>query len=278
LQDLEEDRNMSEKEILIAKRKYWAQFMKYNLAYTIFFGIALTLIFMTEVSGTSYERLILFYIPSSWLWIFASWQLSIIMYVYHSLKIHEITKPKVLAKSSEISLRSTQKHNGAMGEGEITRLKSIADLRDSGVLTDDEFQEQKSRILAESTGLSSNQAHYSGEGEPPMEDSPKNSSFLAISIIATVLFVIGFILMSYPSNDEEHARVIYSECWTGVIIDTYMNSKSIEGCGNETFSCGTGSGICVINAQKQEDNEKQLCVEVGDKRACTTAGYGIAQV
>ena len=89
-----------EKDILVTKRKYWAQFMKYNLAYTIFFGIALTLIFMTEVSGTSYERLILFYIPSSWLWIFASWPLSIIMYVYHSLKIHEITKPKVLAKSS----------------------------------------------------------------------------------------------------------------------------------------------------------------------------------
>ena len=172
--------------------------MKYNLAYTIFFGIALTLIFMTEVSGTSYERLILFYIPSSWLWIFASWQLSIIMYVYHSLKIHEITKPKVLAKSSEMSLRSTQKHNGAMGEGEITRLKSIADLRDSGVLTDDEFQEQKSRILAESTGVSSNQTHFSGEGEPPMEDSSKFLFYILSFLIPIAGIIIGIIYNGKP--------------------------------------------------------------------------------
>ncbi len=270
---------MEEKDISVSKRKFWAQFMKYNLAYTISFGIVLPLIFMTEGDPESgVWPLIGIFVISSFLWIFASWPLSIIMYVYNRLKVHKITKPKVLAKSSEMSLRSTQKHNGAMGGDEITRLKSIADLHDSGVLTDDEFQEQKSRLLAESTGVSSNQTHFSGEGEPPMEDSPKNSSFLAISIIAAVLFVIGFILMSSPSYDEEHAQVIYSGCWSGAFIDTYMNSISIEGCGNETFSCGTGSGICVINAQKQEDNEDKLCVQIGDKRACTNAGYGIAQI
>jgi len=110
------------------------------------------------------------------------------MYVYHSLKIHEITKPKVLAKSSEMSLRSTQKHNGAMGEDEITRLKSIADLRDSGVLTDDEFQEQKSRILAESTGAASNQTHFTGEGEPLMKG--KGNS---IGTVGAVLIVVGIL-------------------------------------------------------------------------------------
>jgi len=272
-----------EKDILVTKRKYWTKVMKYNVKYTIVcvIYIIFCLVFVFPINIEEQATIDVFLVLAfylSLLYIPSCWFLLFVMYGYHRMGIFKITKPKVLAKSSEMSLRSTQKHNGAMGEGEITRLKSIADLRDSGVLTDDEFQEQKSRILAESTGLSSNQAHYSGEGEPPMGDSPKNSSFLAISIIATVLFVIGFILMSYPSNDEEHARVIYSECWTGVIIDTYMNSKSIEGCGNEIFSCGTGSGICVINAQKQEDNEKQLCVEVGDKRACTTAGYGIAQV
>ena len=223
------------KDILVNKRKYWAKLMKYNLVGTVFFVIYFLILFyglqgcLADNSGVVCEFLMILY-TLLFFFLLGSWPLSFVMYGYQSLKIYKITKPKVLAKSSGISLRSTQKHNGAMGEGEITRLKSIADLRDSGVLTDDEFQEQKSRILAESTGLSSNQAHYSGEGEPPMEDSPKNSSFLAISIIATVLFVIGFILMSYPSNDEEHARVIYSECWTGVIIDTYMNSKSIEGC------------------------------------------------
>ena len=127
-----------------------------------------------------------------------SWPLSFVMYGYQSFKIYKITKPKVLAKSSGISLRSTQKHNGAMGEGEITRLKSIADLRDSGVLTDDEFQEQKSRILAESTGLASNQAHYSGEGEPPMEDSSKFLFYILSFLIPIAGIIIGIIYNGKP--------------------------------------------------------------------------------
>jgi len=113
--------------------------------------------------------------------------------------------------------------------------------------------------------------------EPTPLDSP-GTSLWVVFLGASALFIIGVFLMSYGGNEEVSAQVIYSECWAGAFIDTYMNSISIEGCGNETFSCGTGSGICVINAQKQEDNEKQLCVEVGDKRACTTAGYGVAQV
>ena len=99
---------------------------------------------------------------------------------------------------SEMSLRSTQKHNGAMGEDEITRLKSIADLRDSGVLTDDEFQEQKSRILAESTAVSSNQTHFSGEGEPPMEDSSKFLFYILSFLIPIAGIIIGIIYNGKP--------------------------------------------------------------------------------
>jgi hypothetical protein len=119
---------------------------------------------------------------------------------YYKRRIESKKKADEIQKlqSSEMSLRSTQKHNGAMGEDEITRLKSIADLRDSGVLTDDEFQEQKSRILAESTGLSSNQAHYSGEGEPPMEDSSKFLFYILSFLIPIAGIIIGIIYNGKP--------------------------------------------------------------------------------
>tara|TARA_B100002052_G_C15711609_1_gene519830 strand:- start:37 stop:828 length:792 start_codon:yes stop_codon:yes gene_type:complete len=99
---------------------------------------------------------------------------------------------------AEMSSRSPQKHNGAMGEDEITRLKSIADLRDSGVLTDDEFQEQKSRILAESTGVSSNQTHFSGEGEPPMEDNSRYLFYILSFLIPLAGVIIGIIYHGKP--------------------------------------------------------------------------------
>ena len=52
---------------------------------------------------------------------------------------------------------------------------------------------------------------------------------------------------------------------------------SIEGCGDMVFDCESLL-TCSINAQKEEDNDAQLCVKIGRDKACTTAGYGIAQI
>ena len=193
-----------EKDILVTKRKYWTKLMKYNLAGTLFLPfvfIVTRMLFHADVgvfpdaAPESIITLIVILMFVGITYLAFAWPLSLIMYGY---QIYKITKPKVLAKSSEMSLRSTQKHNGAMGEDEITRLKSIADLRDSGVLTDDEFQEQKSRILAESTGVSSNQTHFSGEGEPPMEDSSKFLFYILSFLIPIAGIIIGIIYNGKP--------------------------------------------------------------------------------
>ena len=194
---------------------------------------------------------------------------------YEGKHNYKIIKPKVLAKSSEISLHSTQKHNGAMGEGDITRLKSIAELRDSGVLTEDEFQEQKSRILAESTGAASNQTHFTGEGKPLMKGNGNSiGTGGAVLIIVGVLFAC-VIIGSLFSGGSDTAEVLYSGCWSGAFTDG-DSIISIDGCGNASFDCG--EGYCGINAQKQEDNSLELCVKIGSDQACTTVGYGIASV
>ena len=116
-----------ERDILVTKRKYWTKLMKYNLTFTIFFGIGLFFLALLALTitdscdGKASEvglgcNLIFFPLLISWLWIFVSWPLMILMYGYQRFKIYKITKPKVLAKPSEMGLRSTQKHNGAMDE------------------------------------------------------------------------------------------------------------------------------------------------------------------
>jgi uncharacterized membrane protein YesL len=293
LQGSEEDRNMSEeeKDILIAKRKYWTKLMKYNLVGTVLFLIYVFVILSYRLAErceqTSFSdgtvmcnSVLISYLLLS-LFLLGSWPLSLIMYGYQSFKIYKITKPKVLAKSSEMSLRSTQKHNGAMGEDEITRLKSIADLRDSGVLTDDEFQEQKSKILSETPSQTT---------DSPFSLAAWINTNLSLGKAAVVGIVVGVIILIliislfsfFGGSVSARAYVEgtyasgYEMCWSGAFHDG-DSIISISGCGTETFYCSDGD-FCSINAQKDEDNSHELCVRIGSKEACTKAAYGIAQV
>jgi len=210
-----------EKDILVSKRKYCTKLMKYNLAICIFLYFFL-LLFGT--SNTTEIYFVLFF-----LLLILLWPVLFTGYIYYYLKIREIEKTKamVLAKSSGISLRSTQKHNGAMGEGEITRLKSIADLRDSGVLTDDEFQEQKSRILAESTGAASNQTHFSGEGEPPMEDNSRYLFYILSFLIPIAGVIIGIMYNGKPEPwHKEFGKTCLELALTAIVLGVLMGILS----------------------------------------------------
>ena len=164
--------------------------------------------------------------------------------------------------------------NAGLDEGKVTLLKSIAELRDSSVLTEDEFQEQKSRILAEPTEAVSNQTHFKEEGEPLIQFTENSiGTGGAVLIIVGVLFACVIIGSLFSGGDT--AEVLYSDCWSGAFNDG-DSIISISGCGNKSFECG--GGYCGINAQKQDDSAVELCVKVGSKEACTTAEYGVAQV
>ena len=219
-----------ERDILVTKRKYWTKFMKYNLANTVlvpplYSGIIHKFLnWWIGVNGFEWmDTIIMFWA----FFIIISWPLSFIMYVYHSFKIYEITKPKVLAKSSEMSLRSTQKHKEGLDEDKITRLKSIAELRDSGVLTDDEFQEQKVRILAESTGAASNQTHFSGEGEPPMEDNSRYLFYILSFLIPIAGVIIGIMYNGKPEPwHKEFGKTCLELALTAIVLGVIIGILS----------------------------------------------------
>jgi len=85
-----------------------------------------------------------------------------------------------------------------MDGDKITRLKSIADLRDSGILTEAEFQEQKSRIMTEPVSANFNQSNFSGEGEPPIDDTFKILSYILSFLIPIAGIIIGIIYYGKP--------------------------------------------------------------------------------
>ena len=94
-------------------------------------------------------------------------------------------------------------------------------------------------------------------------------------IVLVIFVIIGFLLLLSSQSGDDVAEVLYSGCWSGAFNDG-ESIISIDGCGNASFDCV--GGYCGINAQKQEDNSLELCVKIGSDQACTTAGYGVAQV
>ena len=91
-----------------------------------------------------------------------------------------------------------------MNEDNITRLKSIADLRDSGIITENEFQIQKSRIMAEpdytnftQQSYGANQ-QYTGQGDAPVDDGVKILFYVLSFLIPIAGIIIGIIYHSKP--------------------------------------------------------------------------------
>jgi len=288
-----------EKDILVTKRKYWTKVMKYNVKYTIVcvIYIIFCLVFVFPINIEEQATIDVFLVLAfylSLLYIPSCWFLLFVMYGYHRMGIFKIPKfkvlaekPEVLAKSSGISLRSTQKHNGAIDEDKIKRLKSIAELRDSGILTEDEFQEQKSKILSE-TPSQSNDSPFSLAAWINTNLSLGNAA--VVGIVVGVIILISIISLLSFLGTSDGARVYiegeytynYGLCWSGAFHNG-DSIISISGCGNEEFYCQDGD-FCSINAQKDEDNSYELCVKIYTYKdretteACTTAAYGIAQV
>ena len=189
----------------------------------------------------------------------------------------ELLDKNVITKS-EFDEIQDQRTDGSI----VERLKGIADLRNSEVLTEREFQEQKLNILNEMilSNFRSRRNNFIRNGIESFEDMDTDTTAKSIiigSIIGiVVVFLIFFVLSSNTSNPS-NAYVEYSMgCWSGA----FHNGNSIatiSGCGDVFYKCLDG-GYCSINAQKQEDNAYELCVSIGSKKACTTAAYGVAQV
>jgi hypothetical protein len=102
-----------------------------------------------------------------------------------------------------------------MDEDKISRLKAIADLRDSGILSEKEFKEQKEKIMQAPTAPGypqqypqpphgGGQQQYSGQGDPPMEGGIKTLLYIVSFLfpIAGVIFGVIYIGKPEPWHKE----------------------------------------------------------------------------
>jgi len=177
---------------------------------------------------------------------------------------------------------------------DIQKLKELGELKEAGILTEEEFEKEKHKILNSGTlpPSSGSPASYIDtvntktltkqtqyNSPPPIDygsDQSNNTPWIIGGVIA---FVILLLIIFSLGGSSSTASVSYSGCWSGAFSDGDFNIISIDGCGNESFDCGSGgSTYCGINAQKQDDSSNRLCVSVGSNEACTTAAYGIASV
>lgn len=275
-----------ERDILVRKRKYWTKLMKYNLVICIF--LYFPLLFVGNSNPTEIYFVLFF------LLLILLWPVLFIGFIYYYLKIREIEKTKAVVLSKSSGMTATQIiaikeakelldkkiitnsefekiKNEYADEDVITRLKGIAELRDSGVFTEREFIEQKSKILSETPSQTDENLNS--------KDYDKYMTAGAVVggvVIGLVVIFIIFLALSGSNSGRAYVEYNTGHCWSGA----FHNGESIitiSGCGDESFNC-LDIDFCTINAQKKEDNSYELCVSIGSRKACTTAEYGIAQV
>jgi len=187
---------------------------------------------------------------------------------------------------------------------DIQKLRELGELKEAGILTQEEFDKEKHKILnndfsspspstpssiigenvfnPDGTSADSASQKELGLNSPGFFSKLDTSDFWSKEnsnmrwLIGGIILVI-FLIFALSLGSSSTATVSYSGCWSGAFSDGSMNIVSIDGCGNESFDCGSG-GYCGINAQKQDDSTGRLCVSVGSNQACTTAAYGVASV
>ena len=102
-------------------------------------------------------------------------------------------------------------------DDKVSKLKSIADLRDSGILSEREFKAEKAKIMAEpSVGQQPYGAPQQPYGGPPPigQDPPVDEGFKMLMYLASFLFPIAGIVIGiiYNSKPELHHKEFGKNC------------------------------------------------------------------
>ena len=115
-----------------------------------------------------------------------------------------------------------------MSEDKIKRLKSIADLRDSGALTESEFQELKSKILSETSSQTNEKLSFSNY---------KEHLNVKTVVIGGVLGVIILILIMFVFNLQFSKTLIDFSIFSSLIVALYF-SYNIKDIFNKDIKIG----------------------------------------
>ena len=102
-------------------------------------------------------------------------------------------------------------------DDKVSKLKSIADLRDSGILSEHEFKAEKAKIMSEpSVGQQPYGVPPQPYGGPPPigHDPPVDEGFKILMYLASFLFpIVGIVIgIIYNSKPELHHKEFGNNC------------------------------------------------------------------
>ena len=108
-----------------------------------------------------------------------------------------------------------------------------------------------------------------------------NNDFVILSIAVIFIFIV--IILSFIAllpNEEASVNFAEGGCWTGVFNDGKAE-MNIEGCESKSYECEVDEdcGIyALILSYSSEDDRSPLCLELGEKKVCTTTEYGYVSI
>ena len=108
-----------------------------------------------------------------------------------------------------------------------------------------------------------------------------NNDFLILSVAVIFIFIV--IILSFIAllpNEEASVNFTEEGCWLG-IFNNGEAEVNIEGCESKSYKCKIDEdcGIyAIIISYSSEEDRSPLCLELGEKKACTTKEYGYASI
>ena len=100
--------------------------------------------------------------------------------------------------ASSASSSAPEQQSSSLSNESIAKLKSLSELRDSGILSNDEFEDQKAKIMSETNSPST----YVGNGEP-IDDTFRILIYVVSFIIPIVGIIVGILYTMKPDNPSQ---------------------------------------------------------------------------
>jgi len=121
---------------------------------------------------------------------------SLLSICHYRINIEPWSEEKITSLDS--SSTPEPQSSSSMSTESIAKIKSLSELRDSGVFSDDEFEEQKAKIMSETNSPST----YVGSGEP-IDDTFRILIYVVSFLIPIVGIIVGILYTMKPDNHSQ---------------------------------------------------------------------------
>ena len=112
---------------------------------------------------------------------------------HYRINIDPWNKEGVVSSASSLA---PEEQASSISTESIAKIKALSELRDSGVFSDDEFEDQKAKIMSETNST------YVGNGEP-IDDTFRILIYVVSFIIPIVGIIVGILYTMKPDNHSQ---------------------------------------------------------------------------